>query len=110
MKNSDFCNIYDLEFSQASVTHLRLIELKVDFGNFVATGVGITQLIQIFADRKYTGVVKGITTHDWEEFSTQLNAVKDTTRMQVWNISNDAALSTRGKEYEFWKCMANASR
>ncbi len=61
MKNSDFCNIYDLEFSQTSVTHLRLIELKVDFGNFVATGVSVTQLIQIFADRKYTGVVKGIT-------------------------------------------------
>ena len=110
MKNSDYCNVDNLQFGSTSVRYLRELEDTVSFGNSLAIGVSSIPLIEIFSDRKYTGVVKRITKQDWEEFGQALQGVRDITRFKAESISATAYERTKGKEREFWKCMYRALR
>jgi hypothetical protein len=111
MKNSDFCNIQDLEFSQTSVTYFRRLEDTIVFGNIVATFNAAATFKTIFSDRGYSKVVKNITTSDWEEFGTSMIGV----HLQVKNKADaifmealDSNISS--KEKAFWRCMYRANR
>ncbi|PQJ84553.1 hypothetical protein [Aliivibrio sifiae] len=110
MKNSEFCNIDNLNFSANSLRYLRDLEDNAKFGNYAVKFVGAIPIVQIFTDRKMQTTVNNITQYDWMEFATAAKGLSDMTRKKAWEIAAEAAMVTRGKENEFWKCMLRATR
>lgn len=111
MKNSDFCNIDNLEFSQSSVSYLRKLEDTVFFGNMVATFYAAATFKTIFADRRYNKVVEQITTSDWEEFSKGMIGVNQNTKNAADIIFFEAMQSNVSlNEKAFWRCMYRENR
>ncbi|OCH57255.1 hypothetical protein A6D98_19665 [Aliivibrio fischeri] len=110
MKNSEFCNINNLTFSQTSVRYLNELEDTAKVGNYLASGFSAIEFVNIFADRKYHKVVKNITTNDWEEFSKALLGIHRMTKNAAERVVSEAINDTKGEENAFWTCMYRALR
>ena len=85
MKNSDFCNVSNVVFSETSVSALRELENISDFGNVIAVIHAAATFKQIFVDRRYVKVVESIATTDWEEFATAMININAITRRSAEN-------------------------
>ena len=109
-KNSDFCNVANVTFSDVSVSALRELEEISKFGNAIAVIHAAATFKQIFVDRRYVKVVESIATTDWEEFATAMINVNAMTRDAARLVTHKAYYATRGKEQAFWRCMTNALR
>ena len=110
MKNSDFCNVSNIVFSDKSVSALRELEEISDFGNVIAVIYAAATFKQIFVDRRYVKVVESITTTDWDEFGIAMVNINAITRKSAERVVFKVHDETRGKEQAFWRCMDNALR
>lgn len=105
------CNIDGLVLSPASKSALNAIDSRVNLANKLASALSMSPLLKIF-ERRATVFQTGqkITKYDWQEFADALHGVNETLRFRVWEEATLMTTRTKGKEYEFWRCVTEVAR
>ncbi|MDA9558225.1 hypothetical protein N9R79_12160 [Vibrio sp.] len=105
------CNTKNIRFGMESLKALENIDRKVSLGNSLSKLVAISPLIDLFSKPKTTiQLSQDIYEYHWDEFGNAMSNVNVLVRNVVYEEANQAALFTKGKEYEFWKCIMSLTR
>ena len=104
------CNIKGLVLSTRSEYALKLIDDKVSLTNYLTVLFVSSPIIEIFKSRgNVSNVTQDIYEYHWDEFADALGGINPILRRQIFNIAEQEAFFSNGKESSFWKCVSGAA-
>ncbi len=86
-----------LESVLLSIPAFQIFASRGESGSFIYNGMATA-----------TSAGYNITTYNWKEFSQAFNGVGEASKRQLHQTAELMAYSSSGKDYEFWRCVANA--
>lgn len=110
----DYCNIEGFEPTEKTKDAIKRMNDIVDMSNVLEELLMGVPVYQIFAGRNtylsatVGGIGYNVSTYDWKMFSEAVKSVGKIRRYRLDAIADEMALYSRGKEYEFWRCVSNA--
>lgn len=110
----DYCSIEGFEPTSRTKEAVKRMNEVVDMSELLEKLLMGVPVYQIFAGRDtyfsatVASVGYNISTYDWRLFADAVKGVGTIRQRKLEAIADEMALYSRGKEYEFWKCVSNA--
>ncbi|ASA56775.1 hypothetical protein [Vibrio gazogenes] len=110
----DFCKIEGFKPTPRTIDAISKMNKIIDMSNVLEKLLVGVPIYQIFAGRDtYMSITIGslgynVTTYDWQLFADSVKNVGKIRRAQLEKIADEMSLFSMGKEYKFWRCIANA--